>query len=485
MNYRMLLRLVSLVMRIVAAFMLPPLVICLFWGETAAAQAFIVTIGLMMLLSAITFLFPPKKKTLYAREGFVVVSITWVAVSLLGALPFYLSDAIPSYVDCIFETVSGFTTTGASILSDVESMPMGLLYWRSFTHWLGGMGVLVFLLAIAPLDDSSGDTMHIMRAESPGPQVGKLVPRTRQSARILYEIYIAMTVLQCVLLLAGGMPLFDSVATAFGTAGTGGFGIKNDSFASYSPYLQWVVTIFMTLFGVNFGVYYLLLMRSFRRAAKNEEIRLYFGVILVAIAICTLSVLPQFKGEWEPAIRHSAFQVASIITTTGFSTTNFDLWPQLCRMLLVLLMIVGACAGSTGGGVKCSRVLILWRAVREEIKRMLHPNTVSTLRMDGESVPRTTVVNTFAFLGAYSFIAFGSMLLIALDEFSFDTNLSGVMACLNNIGPGLGIVGPAGNYGAFSDFSKIVLSVDMLIGRLEIFPILMLFTPKIWKRARG
>ena len=484
MNYRMLTRILCMVLRLVAVFMLPALALSLYKGELLAAHGFGVAMALMLLLSLASVWLKPKKKTLYAREGFAVVSLTWLMVSLLGALPFYLSGAIPSYIDCVFETVSGFTTTGASILTNVEALPMGLLYWRSFTHWLGGMGVLVFLLAIAPLDDNAGDGMHIMRAESPGPQVSKLVPRTRQSALMLYKIYIVMTAVQLALLLAGGMPVFDAVCITLGTAGTGGFGIKNDSMASYSPYIQWVVTVFMLLFGVNFGLYYLLLMRSLRKAARNEELRLYFGVVLVAVGICCVCSYSRYGSAGE-TLRHSAFQVASIITTTGYSTTDFNLWPQLARTLLVLIMIIGASAGSTGGGVKCARMLIMWRALTSEVRRMLHPNTVSTVRMDGEPVPRATIGNTYAFLGAYSLIAAAAMLLISIDDFSFTTNLTAVMACINNIGPGLDTVGPMGSYAAFSPLSKLVLSAIMLTGRLEIFPILILFTPKLWKRARA
>ncbi len=481
MNYRMIARLLALILLLVAAFMTPAFTISLALGERASALGFLATMGLMILISLALRVRKPLKMTLYAREGFVVVSLAWIAVSLLGALPFFFSGAIPSYVDCLFETVSGFTTTGASILTDVEALPQGLLYWRSFTHWIGGMGVLVFLLAIARL--ASGDGIFIIRAESPGPQVNKLVPKTRQTARILYEIYIALTVLQIVLLLLGDMPLMEALTTAFGTAGTGGFAMRNDSMASYSPYIQWVVTIFMALFGVNFSLYYLLLMRMFKKAAKNEEFRLYTGILLVSTAVITLYILGQYPTLGD-AVRHAAFQVVSVMTTTGFATADFDKWPEFCRALLVLLMIVGASAGSTGGGVKVSRVLILFKSLKQELKRILHPNTVSVIRMDGEIISRETVRSTFVFFSLYSVISLFSILFVSMDGFSLETSMSAVMACINNIGPGLHLVGPTGNYSQFSDASKGILSLNMLIGRLEIFPLVVMCFPGIWKRAR-
>ena len=481
MNYRMIARLLATILQVVAAMMVPALVISLVLGESESAWAFGITLILMVLLSILPRSIKPRRMTMFAREGFVIVSLAWILVSALGALPFYISRCIPSYVDCLFETVSGFTTTGASILTNVEILPKGMLYWRSFTHWIGGMGVLVFLLAIAPL--ASGDSIFIMRAESPGPQVSKLVPRTRQSARILYEIYIALTILQIVLLLLGGMPVFDAVCTAFGTAGTGGFAIRNDSMMSYSPYIQWVVTIFMALFGVNFGLYYLLLLRSYKKVVKNEELRLYVGVLLASTAIITFFILNDFT-EPQDAIRHAAFQVASIMTTTGFATTDFDKWPEICRALLVVLMIIGASAGSTGGGVKCSRVIIMFKSMKQELKRILHPNTVNCIRVDGEVVMPETVRLVYVFLGLYSIISMVSILIISVDGYSLETSLSAVMACINNIGPGLHLVGPMGNYSQFSDVPKVVLTLNMLLGRLEIFPLVILTFPSIWKRAR-
>ena len=352
MNYRMTARLIAIVLRFVALFMLPALVISLILGETGAVWGLLITMAVMALLSCLPLPFPPRRQTMYARDGFVVVAMTWFLISLLGALPFWISGAIPNYVDCVFETVSGFTTTGASILTDVEALPKGLLYWRSFTHWLGGMGVLVFLLAITRFTVGSGDSMHIMRAESPGPQVNKLVPQTFHSAQIVYMIYIGMTAVQIVLMLLGGVTPFEAVTLTFGTAGTGGFAVRNDGLVSYSPYIQWVVTIFMALFGVNFGIYYLLLQRSVKKALHNEELRMYVIIIVLFSLLIFTNILPSFPGQTWDALRHSCFQVVSIMTTTGYATADFELWPQLSRTLLVVLMIVGACAGSTVSRVK-------------------------------------------------------------------------------------------------------------------------------------
>ena len=485
MNYRMTARLIAIVLRFVALFMLPALVISLILGETGAVWGLLITMAVMALLSCLPLPFPPRRQTMYARDGFVVVALTWYLISLLGALPFWISGAIPSYVDCVFETVSGFTTTGASILTDVEALPKGLLYWRSFTHWLGGMGVLVFLLAITRFTVGSGDSMHIMRAESPGPQVNKLVPQTFHSAQIVYIIYIGMTALQIILMLLGGVSPFEAVTLTFGTAGTGGFAVRNDGLGSYSPYIQWVVTIFMALFGVNFGIYYLLLQRSVKKALRNEELRMYLLIMVLFSLLIFVDILPLFPGYPGDALRHSCFQVASIMTTTGYATADFDLWPQLSRTLLVVLMIVGASAGSTGGGMKCSRVLLLLKSMNRQVRLMLHPNTVKHVYMDGEVVPPETIQNTFAFLSAYCLIAIASVCLISLDNFSLETNLTAVLSCLNNIGPGLAAVGPMSNFSAYSDFSKLLLSLNMLLGRLEIFPIIIAFVPSVWKGAIG
>ena len=413
------------------------------------------------------------------REGFATTALSWIVISIMGAVPFVLTGCIPDPIDALFETVSGFTTTGASILPAVEGLPRGILLWRSFTHWIGGMGVLVFLLTLLPL--TGGSHVNLMKAESPGPQVDKLVPKVQSTAKLLYGIYLALTLAQLVFLMAGGMPLFDSLLTAFGTAGTGGFGFKNDSFAQFSPYIQWVVTIFMILFGVNFNFYFLLLLRRFRRAVSSEEVRAYLGVILVSIGIITLNIRSMYSGLGE-ALRHAAFQVGSIITTTGFSSCDFDLWPTLSKQLLVLLMFVGACAGSTGGGMKVSRILIFRKTVGKELKQAMHPQVVAPVRMDGKLLSHETIRTTNVYLCAYLFILVASIMLISLDGFDMVTNFTAVAATLNNIGPGLSQVGPMMNFAGFSNPAKLVLIFDMLAGRLELFPMLVLFLPSAWRK---
>lgn len=482
MNYRMILRLICYILRVEAVCLLPSLGISFFQGETGSVIGVAATIVLSAVLSLSSFLLPPSDRQISAREGFLSVALCWVVASLIGALPFCLSGAVPSYIDCLFETVSGFTTTGASILSDIEALPMGLLYWRSFTHWLGGMGVLVFLLAVIPMGKGKNSLLHVMRAESPGPQVDKLVPKLQDSAKILYAIYIGLTILQIVLLLLGGMPVFDSVTTAFGTAGTGGFGIKADSLMGYSHYLQGVCTVFMALFGVNFSIFYLLLLRQFMKVLKNQEMLLYLGIMIGSILVIAFDILPQYVNMGE-ALHQAAFQVSSVMTTTGFATADFNEWPALSKTLLVLLMFVGACAGSTGGGMKVARVLLLMKAGRRSVKRMLRPRSVSQVHMDGGTVSEEVIQNTYSYLALYMGIMVLSVFLIALDEFSLETNATAVIACLNNIGPGLDMVGPMGNYAAFSWHSKLVLTFDMLAGRLELFPMIMLFVPLAWKRT--
>ncbi len=483
MNYRMILRLICYLLRIEAVCLAPAAGISLYQGEEEAFAALVATMALSAVLSLSSFLFRPQTREIGAKEGFLTVALGWIAVSALGALPFFCSGAVPNYVDCLFETVSGFTTTGASILNDIEAMPMGLLYWRSFTHWLGGMGVLVFLLAVVPMGKGKNSLLHVMRAESPGPQVDKLVPRLHNSAQILYSIYVALTVLQAGLLLLGGMPLFDSLTTAFGTAGTGGFGIKGDSMAGYSHYVQTVCTVFMALFGINFSVFYLLLLRQFSRVLHNQELWTYLGVMLASTALITWDILPQFANHVGEALHHAAFQVSSIMTTTGFATVDFNQWPAFSKTLLVALMVLGACAGSTGGGVKVARVLLLGKAGRRGIRRMLRPRSVCQVHVDGQLASEDMIQNAYSYLFVYCAVVMASMLLISLDGFSLETNVTAVLACLNNIGPGLDMVGPMGNFYPFSDFSKLVLSFDMLVGRLEIFPMLILFAPSAWRKS--
>ena len=484
MNYKMMGRFTAQMLLIEGIFLIPALLISLFLGESAAAYGFAVTLGLIALVGGPMYFFcRDAKSAFYATDGMVCVAVSWLVLSLVGALPFYVSEAIPSYIDALFETVSGFTTTGASILPEVEHMAKGLMYWRSFTHWVGGMGVLVFLLAIAPSKgNEQGFTMHLLRAESPGPSVGKLVPKMRKTAAILYFLYIILTVLDFLFLIVGGMPVFDVVCTSFGTAGTGGFGIKNDSIASYSPYLQNVTTVFMLLFGVNFSCYYLLTQRQIKNVLKDEELRLYVLIVLGSIGLIVWN-LGDFYPTLEETVRHAAFQVSSIITTTGFATTDFDLWPSFSKTILLCLMVIGACAGSTGGGLKVARVLLLFKSLKRNIAQMLHPRKVQVIRNNGSVVSERIVANTNAYLCAYVVLMFGSFVLISLDGYSVGTNFSAVLSCLNNIGPGMELVGPTCNFSIFSAFSKLVLILDMLLGRLEIFPILVLFSLQTWKNA--
>ena len=485
MNLIVILNYLGNIMRIEGAAMLPGLLISLFKHEYHTAYAFFLTIIFLAAFGSLFASFRTKQKEISHREGFFIVGVSWILLSIFGAAPLFLSGEkqLASFLDCFFEIVSGFTTTGASILTEIEALPMGLLYWRSFTHWLGGMGILVFMLAIMP-SSGTGGSIKILRAESPGPLVGKLVPKMRNTAKILYMMYIALTVLEVIFLLCGGMPLFDSLLHTFGTAGTGGFSIKNDSIAAYdSAYIDGVIGVFMLLFGVNFNVYYLLLTRNFAAAISNSEILTYFGIVGASVGAITLNTLKLFGGVGK-AFRYSFFQVASIITTTGFATGDFDKWPEFSRCLLVMLMIIGACAGSTGGGIKVARLIILYKSMRNSVQKMLHPKSVKVIKMDGAVVDNRVVAEINAFMLLYVVIFLLSCLVVSLDNFNYDTTVTSVIACLNNIGPGLGLVGPTGNYSMLSDLSKLVLSADMLLGRLEIFPLIMMFTPMMWKRSR-
>jgi trk system potassium uptake protein TrkH len=474
-------KLLGYILLVEAVFMLPSLMIGLYKSETSSIIGFAISIAVLVLLGAFLIIIcKNNKKGFKAKEGFVCVSVSWIVMSLLGALPFYISGQIPSYLDALFETVSGFTTTGASILSNVEGLSKSMLYWRSFTHWIGGMGVLVFVLAVGALADSrSGFTMHLLRAESPGPQVGKLVPKMKNTAKILYAIYFFLTLVDIIFLLLGGIPLFDAVCTAFGTAGTGGFGIKNDSLASYSPYIQNVCTIFMLLFGVNFSCYYMLLLRQFRGVFKDEELRLYVGFVVGSIALIMINVRGYFDSFGE-ALRHVAFQVASIITTTGFATTDFDLWPTFSKAIIVGLMLIGACAGSTGGGFKCARGLIIFKSLRRNLRRAITPQKVQVVRINNQMIDEKVLENTSAYLTSYVIILFLSFLAVSIDNISITTSFTAVVACFNNIGPGLEAVGPTCNYGGLNILSKLILIFDMLAGRLEIFPMLLLCSRSTW-----
>ena len=486
MNYRMIGRIISFILLVEAAFMLPAMLLCAFGGQSSSAVAFLITIGIILAVSCGLWLLSLKaEKGFYSRDGLVCVGLSWLAMSLFGALPFVISKEIPSYINALFEIASGFTTTGASILNDVEALSKGMLLWRSTSHWLGGMGVLVFLLALVPISGrSDGFTMHLLRAESPGPDVGKLVPRMKQTAVILYGMYILLTVLDFIFLVAGRLPVFDAVCIAFGTAGTGGFGVMNSSIGGYSPYIQVVCTVFMLLFGVNFTCYYLLLCGKVKNVLKDEELRWYLGFAFVSIAIITISLtIAKTYSTFGETLRHSAFQVGSLISSTGFSTTNFDLWPTLPKAILFVLMLGGASAGSTGGGFKVGRTVLIVKIIRRNVSQVLNPQKIQAVRMNGRVVDEGVLKNTNAYLCAYVIIILVSFLVISVDQFSTMTNLTAVVSCFNNMGPGLEQVGPTLNYSGYSALSKLVLVFDMLAGRLEIFPMLVLFSRSAWKRA--
>ncbi len=482
MNYRMICYVIALLLYMEAAFMVPAAGISLIHNETMALHGFfsaililLVTASLFMILSA------KRKRGFYAKEGMIVTGLAWIIMSMLGCLPFYISGEIPLYIDALFETVSGFTTTGTSILTDIEVLDRGLLYWRSFTHWVGGMGVLVFLLAVVPLNGKNqGFTLHILRAESPGPSVGKLVPKMKQTALILYLLYVILTVLDVFFLLLGGMPLFDAVTTAFGTAGTGGFAIKNASLAEYSPYIQNVTTVFMLLFGINFSCYFLILMKRFTDVLKDQELHLYLFIVLASTGLIAWNIGPMFPTVRE-AVHHAAFQVASYISTSGFLTVPTNDWPGFSKAILLFLMISGACAGSTGGGIKVARLMLLFKSLRRNIHQQIRPNLKEFVRVNGERVDERVMTNVNAYLIAYVLFIIISFLLISLDGYSIEANVSAVLTTFNNIGPGFAEM--AGDFHTYSVLSKAVLITDMLAGRLEIMPILILFSRETWKKV--
>lgn len=462
-----------------AVLLLLPLAVSLIYREKCALDFLIVAAVSFAVGFLLTLICKSRNRMIFAKEGFVIVALAWIIMSLIGAVPFTLSGEIPSYVDAVFETVSGFTTTGASILTDVESLSHGMLFWRSFTHWIGGMGVLVFIMAIIPsLCDRS---IHIMRAEMPGPIVGKLVPKVKQTAKILYLIYIGMTFVEVILLLFGGMSLFDSVLHAFGTAGTGGFGIKADSVAGYNGYLQWVITIFMLLFGVNFNLYYLLLIKRFKSVFSSSELWCYLAMVALSVTAISFNIYP-ICGNLSETVRLSAFQVSSVITTTGYSTADFNLWPSLSKGILFILMFTGACAGSTAGGLKISRVMMLFKLIKRELHRMLHPRSVSAVKSEGKTVDDTTLNGVSTYFALYMITIVAIFLILCLEPFGFETNFSAAVSCFNNIGPGFGAVGPMGSFAGYSDVSKVVLSFAMLLGRLEIYPLLLMAFPSTWMK---
>ena len=480
MNYQMIGFVIGRILLTEAALLMLPMAVALVYGEAAAP--FLLPALLLALIGLVLGRRQPRRSNLYARDGFAVVALAWVLMSAFGALPFVLSGDIPNFVDAFFETVSGFTTTGASILTEIEPLGRGVLFWRSFTHWVGGMGVLVFVMAILPMTAGDGHSMHLMRAEVPGPSVGKLVSRMGDTAKILYGIYLAMTLVEIVLLLLGGMPLYDACIHAFGTAGTGGFSCRNLSVGAYdSAYFDVVISVFMLLFGINFNLYYFLLIRRFRDVFHSEELRAYLLIVVTAVLAIAADIV-HIYGSVFRSLRYALFQVASIITTTGYATADFNTWPVFSQAILVILMFIGACAGSTGGGIKVARVVILCKTSLGDMRKMLHPNAVTTVRFEGKPLTDRTIRSVHLFLTVYILIFTASVLLLSLERFDLVTTFTAVAACINNIGPGLEVVGPMGNYAQFSPAAKLLLSFDMLVGRLEIFPMLLLFAPSIWKR---
>ena len=478
MNYSIVLYILGCVLKFESAFLVLPALVGLIYREHASVSYLAVAV-LCLILGVLLTHKKPRSTNLYTREGFVAVALSWIIMSIFGAIPFVLTGDIPFYVDALFETISGFTTTGSSILTDVESISKASLFWRSFSHWIGGMGVFVFIMAILPM--MGGSTMNLMKAESPGPSVSKLVPHVKDTAKILYGIYIAITICEATILRALGMPLFDSLTTTFGTVGTGGFGIRNDSIAGYSPAIQITITVFMILSGINYTAYFYILTGKIKELFKIEEVRWYLAIIFGSVAVITWNVRSLYP-TFSETLRHAFFQVGSIITTTGYATTDFDLWPALSKTLLETLMFIGARAGSTSGGIKVSRILILLKTIRKELSLIIHPRQVKKIRMDGHPVDHETLRSANVFLVVYFVLLLTSMLLISVDEFDFSTNFTSVVTVLNNIGPGLNLVGPTQNFSIFSPFSKFVLMFDMLAGRLELFPMMILLMPSTWKR---
>lgn len=478
MHYRFIAYILGWILNIQGIFLLVPALVALIYKEESGF-AFMIAAGISLAFGAAATIKKPKNKTFYAKDGFVSVALGWVVLSISGALPFLISGEIPSVFDALFETISGYTTTGATILTDVEALSKSSLFWRSFTHWIGGMGILVFVLCILPL--AGGNNMYLMRAESPGPSVSKLVPRVRQTAVILYGIYTVLSALECILLLIGGMSFFDAITTTFGTAGTGGFGIRNSSIAEYNVYLQNVIAVFMVIFGVNFSVYFLILVRKPKQILKSEELRTYLGIIIASTVFIAINIRGSFSSFWS-ALQQSFFQVGSIITTTGFSTTDFNLWPTFSKCILVMIMFVGACAGSTGGGIKVSRIVIAYKNIKNGIENFVHPKSVRIIRMEGKKVSDDVVRSVNSYIVLYFAVFVASVLLISIENFSFETSFTSVAATLNNIGPGLDGVGPMENFAKFNPFSKCVLMFDMLAGRLELIPMVILFSPWIWRK---
>ena len=479
MNYGMIAYVLGWILSMEAMLLVPAGITALIYREKEITSI-LITIGICLIPAVVRIFVKPKKKVIYAREGLVITALSWLLLSIFGALPFRISGHIPHMVDAVFETASGFTTTGASILQDVEVIPHCLLFWRSFTHWIGGMGILVFLIAVLPMAGNGSD-MFLMKAESPGPSIKKIVPKVKGTATTLYVMYIVITVLEFLFLVVGRMPVFDSIVLTFGTAGTGGFGVRGDSIGSYTTYQQIVITVFMILFGVNFSAYFLLYKKRFKEILAMKEVIAYLAIILCATILISINIAPLYANKGT-AVKDAAFQVGSIITTTGYSTVDFNLWPSLSKTILVTLMFVGACAGSTGGGIKVSRVIILIKTVYKQLDYVVHPNNVRKIKVDGKQLEHSVLRSVNVFMASYILIFVASLLLISLDGFDYESNFTAIAATLNNIGPALGVAGPASNFSMFSNLSKIVMTFDMIAGRLELFPVLILFSARTWKR---
>ncbi len=479
MNFSIVRYIIGYILQFEAAFLLLPALVGAIYHEKTSVSVYLLTALICFVFGYALRFKRPTHRELFIREGFATVALGWLTLSLFGALPFVMTGDIPHYIDALFETISGFTTTGATILSDVEALSRAGLFWRSFTHWIGGMGVFVFIMAILPL--MGGSTMNLMRAESTGPSVGKLLPRAKDTAKILYKLYIGITIVGTIVLCVCGLPLYDSLTLTFGSVGTGGFGILNDSLASYTPTVQIAVTILMILSGVNYAVYFCLIRKQFKEAFSMEEVKWYFLIILGSVGIITWNIHSMYPTLGE-SLRHAFFQVGSLATSTGYATTDYDAWPQLSKTILILVMFIGSCAGSTGGGIKVSRILIMMKGIKKELHMMIHPRMVKKIHMDGHVIPHESIRSTNAFIALYFIIFFASVLLVSVDEYDFTTNFSGVLATLNNMGPGFSLVGPTCNFSIFSVFSKCVLMFDMLAGRLELFPMLIIFVPSCWKK---
>ncbi|MDK2830007.1 MAG: trk/ktr system potassium uptake protein [Clostridium butyricum] len=480
MNYKAVLSILGNVVKYMVALLFVPLLIALYYGE-GDAKSFLLTILIGAPIGLILSNIKAEKKAIYAKEGFLIVGFAWIIISAIGALPFVISGAIPSFIDAFFETVSGFTTTGATILTAIEGLPKGILFWRSFTHWIGGMGFLIFMLALIP--SLGSNSIHLLKAESPGPSPGKIVPKIKETAKILYLIYFALTLIEGILLMCAGMNLYDAVIHAMGTAGTGGFSNMNASIAAFnSPAIEWIITIFMLIFGINFALYFQILKGNFKGFFKNEELRYYLLIIVSAFILITVNIISLNGGDIILSIRQSAFQVSSIVTSTGFATVDFNFWPTLSKLIIVMLMFVGAMAGSTGGGIKTVRIVIMLKAIKREINKIIHPKRVNSVKIDGKTVDEDIIHGVFLFIGAYIIISLIAIFIISFDNFDVVTTVTSVITTMSNIGPGLEVVGPAGNFAAFSPLSKLVLSFCMLAGRLEIYPMLIMFSPSIWRK---